>query len=304
MRRIILLFSAACLFPIVLLSQSELDFGMPETAEKLRYKQVDSIDLFAWVFKPELVETKEKRPAIIFFFGGGWSQGTPKQFAKHCEYLAARGIVAVTAEYRVKKRHGVSAEECIKDAKSAIRWLRQNASQLGIDPTKIIAAGGSAGGHLAAATATVSGFDHTTDLLSVDAKPNALILFNPVLVLAPVPEQLDLKNAFSKTLKKRFNAPLESVSPYHNLNKGIVPTLIFHGTEDKTVPFSTIELYAQKMKRLGNRCELLAYEGMDHAFFNYGRFKNGPYVDTVNKMDAFLVSLEYLNPLPQVHISK
>ena len=79
--------------------------------------------------------------------------------------FADAGMIAITADYRVKSRHGVQVVECVKDAKAAIAWVRENAARLGVDPNKIAASGGSAGGHLAAATGTVSGFgsDERTD---------------------------------------------------------------------------------------------------------------------------------------------
>ena len=93
-------------------------------------------------------------------------------------------MVTILADYRVLNRHGTDARIAISDAKSAIRWVRENASALGIDPTRIAASGGSAGGHLAAATSVVSGFDSRQDNLEVSSKPNALALFNPVLQLS------------------------------------------------------------------------------------------------------------------------
>jgi len=88
-------------------------------------------------------------------------------------------MIAITADYRVKSRHGVQVVECVKDAKAAIAWVRENAQRLGIDPDKIAASGGSAGGHLAACTGTISGFGS-------DERPNAMILFNPACTLAPI----------------------------------------------------------------------------------------------------------------------
>ena len=81
------------------------------------------------------------------------------QFEPQATYLASRGMVAARADYRVKSRHGVTPEGCVEDAKSAVRWLRQNAAKLGIDPDRIVASGGSAGGHIAACTAFTPGLD-------------------------------------------------------------------------------------------------------------------------------------------------
>ena len=123
---------------------------------------------------------KDQRPAVVFFFGGGWNGGSPSQFAPHCEYLASRGMVAMTADYRVKSRQGTTPFDCVEDGKSAIRYVRQHAKELGVDPKKIAAGGGSAGGHVAAATGTVRGMDEKNEDSGISSKPDALILFNPV----------------------------------------------------------------------------------------------------------------------------
>ena len=76
-------------------------------------------------------------------------------------------------------------------------------------------------------------------------------------------------------IKDRTGGRPEELSPYHHLRQGLPPTIIFHGTDDEAVPFATAELFAASMRDLGNRCELKAYEGQPHGFFNPGRGK-GP----------------------------
>jgi acetyl esterase/lipase len=161
-----------------------------EGARKEVYKRVGSTELALWIFEPAAGPAKN-RPAIVFFFGGGWSSGTPAQFEPQCRALAARGMVAITADYRVATRQQAKAADCVADAKSAVRWLRQNAARLGLDPDRIAAGGGSAGGHIAAAT-LVPGFDTEGEDKTVSCAPSALVLFNPALVLAPL-EGLELK---------------------------------------------------------------------------------------------------------------
>ncbi len=258
------------------------------------YKTIGDVDMRVWIFTPVGHSANDCRPAIVFFFGGGWKGGNPNQFIRHCEYLAARGMVAIAADYRVSSRHGVTANLCVEDAKSVVRWIRKHGDRLGIDPNRIAASGGSAGGHLAAATATLAMNDDAKDDLSISARPNALVLFNPALVLSPIPGELELSDARITNLKERMGVDLESMSPYHNVKSGMPPTIIFHGTADNTVPYKTVELFREKMKAQGNHCVLIGYDGAGHGFFNYGRDDNVFFVDTVNKMDAFLVSLGYL----------
>jgi len=271
-----------------------------EGAKVVTYKSVDGTDLNLWIFNPSKHQSNDKKPAIVFFFGGGWNSRSPAQFVPHCEYLAARGMVAMVADYRVFSRNKVKANVCITDAKSAVRWIREHASEFGIDPDKIAAGGGSAGGHLAAATAILPDFDNPSENLKISAVPNALILFNPALVLAPVDAQDGMNKRNLEKLEERFGAKPEAISPYHNLKTGLPPTIIFHGTGDNTVPFETVKLFTGKMKVLNNKCTLFAYKDEPHGFFNYGKDNNGAFIDTVNKMDQFLVSLGYLTSPPEM----
>lgn len=274
-----------------------------EGAREISYKQIDGVTLKLWIFNPPKHQAGDKTPAIIFFFGGGWRAGSPAQFVKQCEYLAARGMVSIVADYRVFSRHNVQANKCVSDAKSAIRWVREHADDLGVDPNRIAAGGGSAGGHLAAATATLPMFDEQNENTSISSKPNALALFNPALVLAPFEAMTNEQAERFKGLENRFGAAPESMSPYHHVVKGNPPTIIFHGIDDTTVPYKTAELFAEKMWEEGNRCILVGYEGEPHGFFNYGRKSNGSFIDTVNKMDAFFVSLGYLKAPPKTIVS-
>ena len=262
-----------------------------EGARVETYKRVGDITLSLHFFEPAGPATTN-RPAIVFFFGGGWNGGSPTQFEPQCRHLASRGMVAIAADYRVASRHQVKPTACTADAKSAIRWVRQNAKRLGIDPQRIAAGGGSAGGHLAAATATVPGFDEPGEDPKISAVPNALALFNPALVLAPL-EGLDMQGFESRVSADRMGTDPKNLSPAHHVKRGAPPTIIFHGRADTTVPFITAEAFANRMKQAGNRCELVSYEGQPHGFFNHGR-ANGRYAETLAAMDQFFVSLGWL----------
>ena len=119
--------------------------------EIVTYRAVDDNELKMHVFLPPDFEPSDRRPTVVFFFGGGWNGGSPAQFYPYAEYLAGRGMVAMAAEYRTKKIHGTDPFACVEDAKAAMRWARKNAASWGIDPQRLAAGGGSAGGHLAAA---------------------------------------------------------------------------------------------------------------------------------------------------------
>lgn len=249
--------------------------------EVLRYKQVGDTELDLHVFNPEGHSASDSRPAIVFFFGGGWKGGSPSQFFPQCAYLADRGMVAMSAEYRVEKRNGTTPKACVKDGKSAIRWIRKHANELGVDPDQVLAGGGSAGGHVAAASGTATLFEETDEDLSISSRPAALVLFNPVFDNGPEGYGHD-----------RVQDYWQAISPMHNIDAATPPTIVFFGTEDKHVPVATAEAYQRRMEALGLRCDLHLYEGQPHGFFNYKRREN--YDKTVEAMDAFLVSLGFL----------
>ena len=258
------------------------------------YKSIGDTKLNLYIFNPTGHKPTDKRPAIVFFFGGGWRNGSPGQFEQHCRHLASRGMVAIAADYRVASRHDVKAVSCVTDAKSAIRYVRKEAARLGIDPNRIAAGGGSAGGHLAACTGIIKGFDESSEDHSISSVPSALALFNPAVVLGRDSDVNPANPDRTASLQERMGVEPKSLSPFHHVKAGNPPTIIFHGKADTTVPYATAEAFAQAMKDAGNRCELIGYEGQPHGFFNHGRSNNEYYEKTIAELDRFLVSLGYI----------
>jgi len=234
----------------------------------------------------------------VFFCGSGWRGGNPIQFEKHCRYLADRGMVAMMADYRVSRRHGTTADRCLADGKSAVRWMRANANRLGIDPNKLVSAGGSAGGQVAAGLALIEAHNEPSDDLSISTEPNALVLFNPSLVLASIPGKFTNSEERETRLVERLGVDPITLSPYHFLNGYLAPTIIFHGIEDDVVPYNTVKIFADRMRELGNQCELYGYEGAGHGFYNQSVSNGAAWADTIQKMDNFLVSVGYLESPP------
>lgn len=276
--------------------------NLPE-AEPLVYKTVGDVSLQAYVYHPDKAAFPGPRPAIVFFFGGGWRGGSPNQFENQCLALSARGMVAITADYRVKSRHDVSPFECVADAKSAIRWVRQNAQKLQVDPDKIVASGGSAGGHIACCTGLIPGLEEPGENLAISSVPNAMALFNPAVMMANFGDHQLLDEQKNKDIAERTLGRSSELSPIEFVRPKLPPTIIFHGTADEAVPFPTVELFTKLMKEHGNRCELKAYPDQPHGFFN-PRLRDPArapdelkgYRGTMQQLDNFLVSLGYLKP--------
>jgi len=283
---------ATAILPILallLMTTSVLHAAKPTPTRKVVYKTVGDVTLSLHVFEPEGHKATDKRPGIVFFFGGGWNGGSPGQFYPHCDYLASRGMWAAAPEYRTKKKHGTDPRACVRDGKSAVRYIRANADKLGVDPNKLAAGGGSAGGHVAATTATVTAINEDSDDASVSAVPNALVLFNPVYDNGP--------DGYGHGRVKEY---WKDISPMHNIRTGMPPAIVFLGTKDKLIPVSTAEAFKEKMESVGSRSELMLFEGEPHGFFNFGKGDGSSYVKSVTAMDRFLASLGFLTGEPTV----
>lgn len=257
----------------------------------ITFKETETIDLKLWVFNPEIVTGNNS--AIVFFFGGGWIGGSPRQFIEQAKFFSSKGMVSIIADYRVFSRDSVRAIKCISDAKSAIRWVRKNAKKLGINENKIVASGGSAGGHLAASTGTIPYYEEENEDQSISSKPNAMVLFNPGLIAYDF-QDLNRNEEMIKKARIRIGDDPKKASPYYHVDNGIAPTIIFHGKSDKTVPYESVVLYEKKMKEFGNICELHLYEDEEHGFFNYGRNSGIAFKDTMEKSYNFLKKIKFI----------
>lgn len=271
---------------IFLVLATSLGFAVTVGAapDTLIYKQAGDRGLKLLVEKPADWKASDRRPAIVFFFGGGWVGGSPAQFAKQSEYLATRGMVGIRVEYRtIPKGEKGPPVVCCQDAKSALRYVRAHAAELGIDPRRIAGAGGSAGGHLAAFTALVDGQDDPLDDRTVSCRPDALVLFNPVFDNGP-----------GQWGHERVGERYREFSPAHNITKAAPPSIVFLGDEDKLIPVKVLEAFAAGMKRVGVRCDTHVYPKAAHGFFN----KDPHLTLTLIEADKFLASLGWLKGPP------
>ncbi len=198
-------------------------------------------------------------------------------------------MIAIEADYRVKSRHGTDPFTCVTDGKSAIRWVRIHAAELGIDPDRIAAGGGSAGGHVAACTATIPGFEDPAEDANVSSKSNALALFNPVIDTGP-------EGYGHERLKERY----VEISPVDHVRADLPPTIMFMGTADKTTPLNGHLRFLKQARAAGADCSLFTFDGRGHGFFNKGRENDGPYRTTVHLMDQFFIRIGWLEGKPAI----
>ena len=263
------------------------------------YKKVGDVELKIHFFMPPGHKPTDRAPAVVFFFGGGWLRGSPGQFVPQCKYFASRGMVAATADYRVFERHHAMVADCTADAESAMRWVRANAKRLGVAPDRIASSGGSAGGHLAAAVGTLDDMTGDADK-SVSFRPNAMILFNPAADLTRVESTPDTPAKKRFNLLARLGAKPEDLSPADHVKPGLPPTIIFHGKSDNLIPIASVEAFAKTMKKAGNKCEVVGFEGQGHGFFNYSTKGNRYFGETMRLADRFLASLGWLKGDPTI----
>ncbi len=223
-------------------------------------------------FPPGHNPAKSKVPGMILFHGGGWTGGTPAQFRAACAYFAGRGLVCATAEYqmldkaaRAKLPAGESHKRaCVTDAKSAIRWFKQNANELGVDPDRIITGGGSAGGHISALATMNPGLNDPDDPEDIDTRAVAYLWFNP---------------AFS---------PADHEDPeidiLRHMKADLPPAIVFFGDRDRWK--AGWDAAHAKWKELGVKSiDLRIAPGQEHGFFNRDPWRTV----TLIAADQFLV---------------
>ena len=254
------------------------------------YKKVGERELNLFVYLPQKRKPNSQSPAIVFFHGGGWRAGTPAAFERQCQYFRNRGMVAITVEYRLITQHPIKIDACVEDAISAMRWVRKNASKLDINPNRIASSGGSAGGHLAACVGLVGSTERQkTDDSQIDYRPNAMVLFNPAMALAP-DRRMDpamLKQA-TTVAKNQTRGDAKMVSPLANSRSKHVPCIMFFGTNDRLL--TPAKWFYEDSVAAGNQCELKTYPDQGHGFFNRG----AAFEDTLKEADQFLVKLGWL----------
>lgn len=246
---------------------------MPRQADRrLRYRRVDSFDLHLDVFVPA---GTGPHPGICWFFGGGFQQGSITQFHPHATLLAERGIAGFCAEYRVAKVHGTPPEACVEDARAAMRFLRRHFEDFALDPHRLAAGGGSAGGCLAACCAVDSPYNASDDDLAVSPRPTALILFNPVVDVSPQGYAHDRVADW-----RRF-------SPLHNLATPMPPSLFLVGDQDHLVPLATAHAWRDRCRQLGAEAGLHLTAAAGHGFFNWRDGDNPWFTSTMAAVAAF-----------------
>ncbi len=225
-------------------------------AETYIYRDGQPDPMRLHVFKPKGWKESDRRPALVFFFGGGWTKGTPERSAGYAKWAATLGMVGIAPDYRTNERFGTTPLESVADGRAALRWVQDHADKLGIDSKKIVVGGSSAGGHVALWTAIERTPPGSATNEAPRAKPFALILVSPVS---------DTSSLAGYT-PKRFGDKAEALSPVHQLDAKMPPVLVFHGDADTTVTNRQSIALHDKLVASSNVCELITVPGGNHGF--------------------------------------
>jgi len=256
-----------------------------EPTRSVVYKTVGPRELRLDLFEPAGHKPSDRRTCFVFIHGGGWAGGEPRRMYSYCDHFAKLGLLCASLEYRLISQSTsprTTPFDCVKDGRSAIRYLKAHAGELGLDPAKIVVAGGSAGGHVAAATALFDDVNEASDDAAISPTPAALVLFYPVIDTS--------KDGYGNG---KCGANWKDISPVDHVRPGLPPTLVFHGTGDTVTPFAGAKRFDDEMRAAGNRCELVVHEGGIHGYFLYEREL---YDDAVAQVEKFLRSTALLGP--------
>jgi acetyl esterase len=215
------------------------------------YKTVGATEVKAHIFQPADAAKGKVYPAIIVLHGGGWNAGSPEWTYYDTQRFAELGMVAIAGEYRLSNQKDVTPLEAMADTRDLIRWVREHAAELGIDPHRVAVYGSSAGGHLAASAAV---FPHAEES-KTSAVPDALILLSPAasIVGDQWPQRL---------LGTR--ADVKTISPAENITKALPPMFIIEGAADTVTPLSSVQRFCDRAKQVGGTCELHVYPNLGH----------------------------------------
>jgi acetyl esterase/lipase len=268
------------------------DLQPTDSKSTVVYKTTPQGDLKINLYFPKDWKASDHRPAIVFFFGGGFVSGNPSQFTSTATYFASRGLVAGSAEYRIGNTHHTPPEKCAEDAKSAVRWLRTNAGRLGIDPKRVIAGGGSAGATISTFAAYNTVYEPEGEDVSLSSVPDALVLFNPALGFAA---QFGTTTDEERKRREQQRQQLGGFIANWKVTKGGPPAILFFGTKDDLL--QKARDFATELLGAGTRAELYTAAGQGHGFFN-DRPNSPWHALVIRQTDLFLASLGYLKGAP------
>ena len=234
----------------------------------------DGRSLEADVFLPPLEE--KNRPAVLFIHGGGWIEGDRSQLRGYGILLARLGFVCMCNSYRLSNESIWPAQ--IQDVNCAIRYLRANATDLGLDPDRIGVSGNSAGGHLslmAAATNYDQIFEGEGGNNEVSSEIKAVCAIYPPTTIRQLEMVNPLENAFLMLMgKEAKKEDYDKASPLNYVTEDYPPCMLIHGSTDSVVRLKDSTKFYEKLIEFNRPASLHIFSEEEHAFDgepDYGR---------------------------------
>lgn len=222
----------------------------------LVYKTVGDRDLKLHIFEPEGHTASDCRSVFLIIHGGGWKGGDPWRCYPFADYFRKQGMLAITIDYRlIGRSDNATVFDCVRDGKSAVRFIRQHAAELGADSQRIVVSGCSAGGHIAAGTALFEDVHEPHEDSSVSSQPNAMVLYYPVI-----------DTSAAGYGQQKIGDHWQQLSPLHHVRTKLPPTILFHGTGDTVTPYVGAVAFHEKMTAADNNCELISHPDGGHGY--------------------------------------
>lgn len=194
----------------------------------------------------EEIDLQRKRPVVLICPGGGYRMTSDREAEAVAVRYAAMGYHACVLRYSVKP---AEYPQALTELAWSVNYLREHAREIGVDPQKIIVAGFSAGGHLAASLGVLwdkKWLEEQTGLKAEQIRPNGMILSYPVLIY----REEGHTESFENLLGSKYTCEeAEKMSLERYISPNTPPTFLWHTFEDETVPVENSIVFAEKLRR-------------------------------------------------------
>ncbi len=269
--------------------RSKWTWRMPRSQESIWERDIpfrevpeNSREVLCDIWRPAAGK-EQSRLAFIFFHGGSWRQYDKDTMTRTLfRHLSDQGHVVMDVAYRLYPETDMLG--MLADAKHAISWMKKRADHYGIDPTRIVAAGGSSGGQIALLLAYAN--DHpalaSSDLEDVDTSVRAVVAYYPPVDLRAYEAfkiNGPIQSAHIESAKKReilasvvggspTDVPrlYDLLSPINHVGSHCPPTLLFLAKDDDVIPNQPVRTLKEKLKAAGTPVVLIEYPDTVHGF--------------------------------------